>query len=165
MMRSELMLWRNPVSLLDSLRHDIDALFNPVFDSQEWAGTFEAPMRTGYSPLMESYVEGKTLHIKADLPGIDPKDVEIVVEGRQLTLKGERKAEQETQNGGYCHREVRYGRFARTFPLPEGVKAEDIQAAYRNGVLEISVPLPESLVAKQIPVQTGSGEAPQQLAA
>jgi len=50
MMRSELMLWRNPVSLLDSLRHDIDALFNPVFDGREWAGTFEAAMRTGYSP-------------------------------------------------------------------------------------------------------------------
>jgi HSP20 family protein len=143
----------------------MDALFNRVFDGREWAGTSEAPLWTGYSPLMESYVEGKTLHIKADLPGIDPKDVEIVVEGRQLTLKGERKAEQETQNGNYFQREVRYGRFARTFPLPEGVKAEDIQAAYRNGVLEISVPLQESLVAKQIPVQTESREAHQQLAA
>jgi HSP20 family protein len=164
-MRNELMLWRNPISLLDSFRQDVEALFNRVFDGREWAGTFEAPMWTGYSPVIESYVEGKTLHIKADLPGVDPKDVELVVEGRQLTLKGERKAEQETQNGNYFHREVRYGRFARTFALPEGVKADDIQATYRNGVLEIAVPLPESLVAKQIPVQTVSEQASQQLAA
>ncbi|HXG24105.1 MAG TPA: Hsp20/alpha crystallin family protein, partial [Chthonomonadales bacterium] len=124
-----------------------------------------APMWIGCSPVMESYVDGKTLHLKADLPGVDPKDVELVVEGRQLTLKGERKAEQKAENGNYFHREVRYGRFARTFLLPEGVKAEDIQATYRNGVLEIAVPLPESLIAKQIPVQTVSEEAPRQLAA
>jgi HSP20 family protein len=165
MMRNELMLWRNPISLLDSFRHEMEAFVNRVFDGREWAGTLEAPMWTGYSPMIESYVDGKTLHLKADLPGVEPKDVEIVVEGRQLTLKGERKAEQETQNGNYFHREVRYGRFARTFLLPEGVKAEDIQATYRNGVLEIAMPLPESLVAKQIPVQTASEEEPRQLAA
>lgn len=165
MMGNDLMLWRNSVSLLDSFRRDMETLFNRVFDDREWAGTFEAPMWTGYSPVIESYVDGKTLHIKADLPGVDPKDVEIVVEGRQLTLKGERKAEQETLNGSYRHREVRYGHFARTFLLPEGMKAEDLQATYRNGVLEISGPLPESLVAKQIPVQTVSEEAPRQLAA
>jgi HSP20 family protein len=143
----------------------MEALFNRVFDGWEWSGTFETPLRTGYFPATESSVDGKTLHIRVDLPGVDPKNVEIVVEGRQLTLRGERKAEQETQNGDYFHREVRYGRFARTFRLPEGVKAEDVHAAYRHGVVEISVPLPESLVAKQISIQTGRKEEPQQLAA
>jgi HSP20 family protein len=114
---------------------------------------------------MESYVDGKTLHIKADLPGVNPQDVEIVVEGNRLILRGERKAQREADNGSYFHREVRYGRFARSFLLPEGVKAEDVHASYHNGVLEISVSLPESLTAKKIPVQITGQQTPQQLAA
>jgi hypothetical protein len=94
---------------------------------------------------------GRTpLYIKADLPGIDPRDVEITVEGTQLTLKGERKAEHEGHESNYFHREVRYGGFVRTFTIPEGVKAEDVQATYRNGVLELSVPLPGAMLPKKV---------------
>lgn len=165
MLRSQLIPWQNPVSLFDSIRRDMEALFNRVFDGWEWSEPFPTSPRMEYVPRVESYNDGRTLHIRADLPGVDPKDVEITVTGDQLTLKGERRAEQETQNGNYFHREICYGRFVRTFPLPSGVKAEDIQATYHNGVLDIAVPLPESLVVKQIPVQIESGEVRQQLAA
>jgi HSP20 family protein len=86
---------------------------------------------------------------------IDPKEVELTVEGNQLTLKGERKAEHEAKEGEYTRREVRYGRFVRTFTLPKGVKAEDVQASYRNGVLEVSIPLPAESLPKKVLIASG----------
>jgi HSP20 family protein len=85
------------------------------------------------------------------------------VKDNQLTLKGERKAEQEQQNGNRLSQEVHYGSFARTFTLPEGVAAEELQARYHNGVLEITVPLPSAKLAKKIPVQI-KGEEHQAIA-
>ncbi len=117
MLGRELTTWQHPFGLLSSFRRDVDELFNRFFGDGERAGTQWAPL--GYSPQVESYTEGNTLHIKADLPGIDPNAVEITVEGNQLTLKGERKMEHEAKEGAY--REVRYGSFVRTFPLPAGV--------------------------------------------
>jgi HSP20 family protein len=103
-----------------------------------------------FVPRIESAVRENMLYVKADLPGIDPKDVELTVEGSQLTLRGERKAEHEGNEGGYVHREVQYGSFVRSFTIPEGVKAEDIQAKYHNGVLELSIPLPASMQPKKV---------------
>jgi len=80
------------------------------------------------------------------------------VEDNQLTLKGERKAEQEQQNGNRLAQEVQYGAFARTFTLPEGVMAEELQARYHNGVLEMTVPLPAAKLPKKVPVQIKSEE-------
>jgi HSP20 family protein len=150
MLGRALMSWQSPFSQLSSFRREMDELFNRVFGDWERAGTQWAPLSTSYAPQIESCVRENTLYIKADLPGMDPKDVEITVEGNQLTLKGERKAEHEGQEGNYLHREVRYGSFVRTFTIPDGVKAEDVHASYRNGVLELSVPLPESMLPKKV---------------
>ena len=112
-------------------------------------GPVAVPERS-YVPQIESWVRENTLYVKADLPGIDPKDVEVTVEGNRLTLRGERKAEHEGTEGGYLHREVQYGSFVRSFTIPDGVKAEDIQAKYHNGVLELSIPLPASVLPKKV---------------
>jgi len=116
-----------------------------------------------YVLQIASYVDGDSLCIRADLPGVDPQEVELLVEDNQLTLKGERKAEQEQQNGNRLTQEVQYGAFARTFTLPEGVMAEELQASYHNGVLEVTVPLPAAKLAKKVPVQI-KGEEPQAIA-
>ena len=158
-MMRELSPWCDPFSLVSSFRRDMDEFMSRFFGDWERAGTPWAPM--GYYPPIESYVEGNTLHIKADLPGIDPQAVEITVEGNRLTVKGERKAEQEGKDQPYIRREVGYGRFARTFPLPEGVKAEEVQARYHQGVLDISIPLPASMVPKKVPVELSSEERKQ----
>jgi HSP20 family protein len=100
-------------------------------------------------------VRDNTFYLKADLPGIEPQEVELTVEGNQLTLKGERKAEHEAKEGAYTYREVRYGSFVRTFRLPEGVKAEDVQASYRNGVLDVSIPLPAEQLPKKVLLARG----------
>jgi HSP20 family protein len=151
MLDRELMSWPSPFTRLSSFRREMDNFFTQAFGDWERTGTPWTPRLSGsYVPQMESYVRDNTLYLKADLPGIDPKEVELTVEGGQLTIKGERKAEQEGRQGDYSHREVHYGSFARTFRLPEGVKAEDVQASYRNGVLEVSVPLPAERQPKKV---------------
>jgi HSP20 family protein len=166
-MMRELTTW-SPFQSLSSFRRDMDELFSRFFGDWERGGAAWAPLSAGYSPQIESYVDGNTLLIRADLPGVEPKDVEITVEGNQLTLKGERKVSQEQkehQEGAHClHSEVRYGSFVRTFALPEGVKADAVQARYHNGVLEVSIPLPAAMATKKVPIQI-QGEGRKQLAA
>jgi HSP20 family protein len=118
----------------------------------------------GFAPPLECAVEDNQCVVKADLPGIDPKDLEISVLGNQLTIKGERKARQEQKERDYWQREVRYGAFERTITLPEGVKADEVKASYRDGVLEITMPCPPTMRAKKIPIEA-KGEQPQQQAA
>jgi len=142
----------------------MDDLFNRFFN--DWERDFSPWFQHAggdYLPV-ESYVDGNTLVIKADLPGVDAKDIQVSVEGNQLTIKGERKARQEHKQGAYFHQEVRYSSFARTMALPEGVKADEMKARYHNGVLEISMPAPASMVSKKVPIEV-SGEAPKQIAA
>jgi HSP20 family protein len=132
------------------MQREMNQLFSRFFGDGEQVGNQWLSPSMSYMPQIESVVRENTLYVKADLPGIDPKDVELTVEGNQLTLRGERKAEHEGKEGGYVHREVQYGSFERRFSIPEGVKAEEIQATYQNGVLELAIPLPAALLPKKV---------------
>ena len=90
---------------------------------------------------------------RADLPGIDPdKDVELSVAGGMLHIEAERHAEEKREEKGYLRREVRYGAFSRSLPLPEGVTEADITASCKDGVLEIRIPEPKHEEAKKIAI-------------
>src|SRR2546430_10590084 len=130
MVGRELTPWQTPLSPWGSVPREMNELFTRFFGEEEQAGAAWAAPGRGYVPQIESWVQDHTLYIKADLPGMDPKDVEVTVEGNRLTLKGERKAEHEGKEGNYFQREVRYSSFVRTVTIPEGVKAEDVQASY-----------------------------------
>ncbi|MFC4907027.1 Hsp20/alpha crystallin family protein [Actinomadura gamaensis] len=110
---------------------------------------FESPfgmLRPGTSPVVriESYTEGDSYVVRAELPGMDPdKDLEITVSHGMLRIRGERQTEERE-----AHRsEFRYGSFSRAMPIPAGVKSEDIKARYDKGILTVRMPLPET--AKQ----------------
>ena len=93
---------------------------------------------------VDEYREGDTQVIRAELPGIDPeKDVDLTVTDGMLRIRAERRSEQKTEEKGYLRRELRYGSMTRTLRLPEGVSASAITATYRDGILEIRVPVPE----------------------
>ena len=99
---------------------------------------------------VDEYRDGQTLVIRAELPGIDPeKDVELTVADGMLRIDAERRVEKETQDKGYTRHELRYGRFTRTLPLPETATESDISAAYKDGILEVRVPMPEPQAAKE----------------
>jgi HSP20 family protein len=123
---------------LGSFHRDLDTLFDGVF------GNRAVEAIADWAPHVETFVKGDALHVRADLPGVDPKDVDISVEGDLLTLRGERKAEH--QDASY--REITYGRFERRIRVPEGTDAEKISASYANGVLEITVPLAKPVTRK-----------------
>jgi len=150
MLGRELTPWQTPLRALDEMQREMNQLFSRFFGEGEQVGHRWLSPSESYVPQIESAVRDNTLWVRADLPGIDPKDVEVMVEGNRLTLRGERKAEHEGSEEGYLHREVQYGSFIRSFTIPEGVKAEDIQAKYHNGVLELSVPLPAEMLPKKV---------------
>nr|WP_294691208.1 Hsp20/alpha crystallin family protein [uncultured Friedmanniella sp.] len=107
---------------------------------------------------VEEYREDGTLVVKAEVPGINPEsDVEINLVGNQLQI-GVRREEKSEHKGkqGY-HSEFRYGTFSRSVTLPPGVTQDDVQASYRDGVLEVRVPLPEEVSSgpRRIPITRG----------
>ena len=150
MLGRELTPWQTPLRAINEMQREMNQLFSRFFGEGEQEGNRWVSPSESYVPRIESAVRENTLWVKADLPGIDPKDVEVMVEGNRLTLRGQRKAEHEGTEEGYVHREVQYGSFMRSFTIPEGVKAEDIQAKYHNGVLELSIPLPAEVLPKKV---------------
>jgi|SRR5581483_4191228 len=149
--------WPTPFHILNTSR-DLDEIFSRFLGDWEQDRMPRHSAPTEYVPQIASYVDGNSLCLRVDLPGVDPKEVELTVKDNQLTLKGERKAEREQQNGNRLSQEVQYGPFARTFTLPEGVTAEELRARYHNGVLEVTVPLPAAKLPKKVPVHIKSEE-------
>jgi HSP20 family protein len=96
--------------------------------------------------------------VKATLPGVSPDDIDVTFNRGMLTIKGSVKDESETTKGQYHLRERRYGSFSRTISLPASVKAEDIQADYKDGVLSLTLPKTEEVKPKRIAIQAGNGQ-------
>ena len=108
--------WR-PFRELSTLHKDLDELFSDFFGEEPWMpARWTVPL-----PAVESFVKDGELVVRADLPGIDPKEVELSVEGRRLILRGERRTKEEHKEKAYFYREVGYGRFERSVELPDGV--------------------------------------------
>jgi HSP20 family protein len=101
--------------------------------------------------------EGKIL-VRADLPGMNKDDIKVELTDGVLTIEGERKQEHEEESQGFRRSERSYGRFYRSIPLPEGASLDQARAQFNNGVLEVSVPVPESQRRRSIPIEAGSGE-------
>jgi HSP20 family protein len=104
---------------------------------------------------VEEFHEHGAYVVKAELAGLDPeKDVDISVHNGMLHIAVERREEEKTEERDYVRREIRYGSFHRDLPLPEGASESDVKATYKNGVLEIRVPIAAAEPRKQIPVVT-----------
>ncbi|HEY3936556.1 MAG TPA: Hsp20/alpha crystallin family protein [Bryobacteraceae bacterium] len=115
---------------------------------------FSEPASRPWTPPVDIYETENELVLKADVPEVDPKNVGIQLENGTLTLKGERKFEQEQKNGKGFHRiERAYGSFVRAFSLPETVDAEKVKADYKNGVLTVTVPKKEVAKPRTINVE------------
>ena len=109
---------------------------------------------TTWMPAVDIYETEHALTLKAELPGVDPKDIEARVEDGTLYLKGERKFEKESKKENYHRIERTYGSFMRSFALPTSVDADKVSAEYKDGVLTLTLPKKEEAKAKTITVQT-----------
>ncbi len=139
----------NPFREMEHFRRDFDDVFDR-FLGRGKRGTKEAG---AIEPAIESYIEGDQLVVRADLPGIDPRNVEITVTGDVLTIKGSREDKREHKERNFVFKEVSYGTFERSITLPAGVKADDIKASYKDGVLELTAPAPKEMAARKVPIE------------
>ncbi|MEX2263932.1 MAG: Hsp20/alpha crystallin family protein [Bryobacteraceae bacterium] len=105
-----------------------------------------------WSPAVDIVETENAIVLKADVPDVDLKDIEVRVENQTLTLKGERKFEQEENAKGYHRIERSYGNFVRSFAVPATVDTEHVAAEYRNGVLNVTLPKKEAAKPRQVKV-------------
>lgn len=134
---------------LTLLQREIDRLFDTV------AQGVPASSSLGTSQLMVNMDVAETdkeIELTAELPGLDPKDVDISFAGDVLTIKGEKKSEREEKDKNYSLVERSYGSFMRSVQLPAGVDPDSIKASFDNGVLKVTVPKPAASKAKKIAV-------------
>jgi len=135
-----------------STLHDhINRVFNEVLER----GAGESNL-TSWAPAVDIFETEHELVVKADLPDVDPKDLDIRVENNILTIRGERKFEKKVSEDKYLRVERAYGSFSRSFSLANTVNAEAIKADYQNGVLTLTVPKREEAKPKQIKVNVGA---------
>jgi HSP20 family protein len=120
-----------------TLRSEVDRLFDNFL--REPFGGIDWPMwgQGKWSPAIDVAEDEKAVTVRAEVPGIDPKDLDVTVAGGQLVLSGEKKESSETKEKGFYQSETRYGSFRRVIPLPEGVDTENVDAQYANGVLTL----------------------------
>jgi len=143
-----------PFEGLQEMRREVDRLFNEFFTRPSTRRVM--PRMAGWEPAVEMYeTEGEVI-VKAALPNIDPKQVEITVTNEAITLKGETKHEEEHKGRNYYQRELQYGAFLRTLPLLTEVKGAEAKATYKDGVLEVKVPKSERAKATAVKVKVES---------
>jgi HSP20 family protein len=146
-----------PFRELLSTQDRFNQLFNQTFSQAFGPEGQELGSRT-WAPAVDIYETDHDLVINAELPGVDPKDVEVRVENNTLFIKGERKFEKETQEGNYHRVERSYGSFARSFTLPSSVSAENARAEYKDGILSLKLAKREEAKPKTIKIDVASSE-------
>jgi HSP20 family protein len=144
----------NPFSLMRRMSEEMDRTFGSFFGQTSGRGS------GSWFPAIEVAEDNGQLQVHADLPGLRPEDVKVEVTNDSLIIHGERKVEHEHKLGGAYRSERRYGEFYREIPLPEGTNPEQAKAQFRNGVLEVTLPVPQQASnRRQIPIQSGDSGA------
>jgi HSP20 family protein len=140
-----------PFRDLVTIQDRMNRLFNEAFRGPR-AGDEDWGLGGSWAPAVDILEQDGNIVLKAELPGVDPKDVDVRVENNTLTLKGERKADHEVKKENYHRVERSYGTFTRSFSLPNVVDTEKIKAEYRDGVLNVTLPTKEEAKPKQISI-------------
>jgi len=140
-----------PFRGVTALQDQINRLFNDTFER-----TGEQSNLSAWAPAVDIYETEHELVVKADLPDVDPKDLDIRVENNLLTIRGERKFEKKVSEENYLRVERSFGSFARSFTLANTVNTDAIKAEYQNGVLTLSIPKREEAKPRQIKVSVNA---------
>ena len=142
------LLGMTPFTLMRRFGDELERVFGKGAEPAAWL------------PAIDVKLEKGKMLVHAELPGLKKDNVKVAITGDLLTIEGERKAETEEKRGGYIHTERNYGKFYRAIALPEGVETEKVAAEFADGVLTITVPVPEAAPpVKEIPVGEGKPKA------
>src|SRR5580704_12886024 len=135
-----------------TLRDQVNRLFDDNF-TRDLAGRADL---AAWAPAVDIYETENELVVKADLPDLQDKDIDVRVENNTLTIRGERKFEKDVNEDNYLRIERAYGSFMRSFSLPNTVSSENIRADYRNGVLTLHMAKREESKPKQIKISVSA---------
>lgn len=142
-----------PLNALQQFRNELFNVFGT--DTDQASLTYNNSLATcDWTPAVDIKEQDDAFIIKADIPGVDAKDIEINMENGVLTIKGERNTETTDDKDGYKRVERSYGSFYRRFSLPESADAEKIKAKSHNGVLELTIPKSAKVKARRITVDS-----------
>ena len=136
-----------PFAELGELRSRFDRIFGELADGTE----------SEWRPAIDVVRDDGNLVIRADVPGIKPDEVKIEVEDGILTVSGEHRETKEEKDKSFLRRERRYGSFSRSMALPEGVEAKKIKARTRDGIVEVTIPLPEKPEKQKLQIKPTAG--------
>ena len=136
-----------PFRGISTLQDQFNRLFNESFRNHS-----EESAVTSWAPAVDIYETPNELVVKADLPDVNEKNIDVHVENNLLTIRGERKFEKSVAEENFLRVERTYGSFSRSFSLPNTVKAEAIAAEYKNGVLTVTLPKREETKPRQVKV-------------
>jgi len=147
-----------PSTLIPRWEHEIERMFDEfwrrpipsLFGAERW---WPAAALRMHAPALDVYEEKDDVVAKAELPGLSKEDIEVNLTDSTLTIKGEKKKEEEIKEKDYYRCERSYGSFARTLELPSTVKADQVSASFKNGVLEIRMPKTEEAKKKEVKVK------------
>jgi HSP20 family protein len=139
----------DPFREMTTMRNQFDRVFGSVFEGRQ----------ESWLPAVDVFDTSDAVVLKAELAGMDPADIQIELDDNVLTIKGERKFEEEVDEGRYYRVERRFGSFERSLALPQGSKASDIVANYEDGVLEVRVPKVEEAQPRKIEVKAAKKPA------
>lgn len=148
-------------SIMRRMQREMNRVFGQAgLDASKRGDDF---LSTAWIPAAEIAFRDGNLVVSAELPGLTEKDVTVEVNDNFLIIQGERKIEQQEGSGDVRRTERRYGEFYRAIALPEGADAEHARAEFQNGVLKVTIPVPQAQKnVRQIPVEAGSAQSQQQ---
>ncbi len=142
---ARLIPWKDTAKRLEGIKQEMDRLLDRLSEMVPFIGQ-------EFVPCVDVIDTEKEIIVQAEIPGINPKDLNISLNGRMLTIKGEKKSEYEEKKENYYRMERKYGAFSRTIELPADVDPDKVEATYKDGVLRINLPKIET--GKRISVKT-----------
>lgn len=145
----------DPLRDLMDLQERMKQLFAEALSRSTGSGESDAMGATGWRPPMDLFEENDRYVLRADLPGVGARDVEVQIEGDQLVLRGERKVDANVARESYLRIERPHGKFSAQISLPPSVDAQGIRASHRNGVIEIVLPKRQEAPPSRIEVANG----------
>ncbi len=144
------------MATLADFRNEMNRLFEGFFSRPLMMPTWFEQVEPGqWMPAIDMTEDESKIHVRAELPGMGPEDVDVSVSEDRLVIAGEKKTESAKGGNGWAHRESHHGSFTRAIPLPEAVDPSQVTARYDKGVLTVELTKSPTATARKVPVQIG----------
>lgn len=144
----------NPIGEIEAIRRQMDRMFDDM-------SLFTPSVNNVWKPAVELQDEGDRLTLKAELPGMEAKDLDISVLKDAVVIRGEHRYENKSENNGVFHSEFRYGKFERAIALPVAVQNDKVEANFNNGILTLTLPKTEAAKNRVVKVNLAGTETTQ----